>query len=133
MCQSIESALYRNSFADSISYILSPSRYITGWGYGSSYIAELFKDFSCFGVIIGNFIIGIILALMPKLFKKGILGAWTCLSMTRLLLYAPRDTFTSFIISTFSLINLFTICIIFLGAMIMPDSKRGKEYEGIRC
>lgn len=131
--QSIESALYGNSFADSVSYILSPSRYITGWGYGSSYIAELFKDFSYFGVIIGNFIIGIILALMPKLFKKGILGAWMCLSMTRLLLYAPRDTFTSFIVSTFSLINLLTICIIFLGAMIMPDPKRGKDYEGIRC
>jgi hypothetical protein len=49
--------------------------------------------------------------------------------MTRLLLYAPRDTFTSFIVSTFSLINIVTIFIIFLGAMIMPEPKRGRNYE----
>jgi oligosaccharide repeat unit polymerase len=66
--QSIESALYGHSFADSVSYILSPTRYKAGWGYGSSYIAELFKDFSYFGIIMGNFILGMILAFMPKLF-----------------------------------------------------------------
>lgn len=106
--QSLDSALYGNNFAESVSYILSPKRYLNGWGYGSSYVAELYKDFSYFGIIIGNFILGIILGCMNKLFRAGILGAWMCLSMTRLLLYAPRDTFTSFIVSTFSLINILT-------------------------
>nr|WP_286675856.1 O-antigen polysaccharide polymerase Wzy [Bacillus mycoides] len=81
--------------------------------------------------MIGNFILGMILAFIPKLFKKGILGAWMCLSMTRLLLYAPRDTFTSFIVSTVSFINILTIFIIFLGAIIMPERKRGRNYKKI--
>ncbi|MGG3987023.1 O-antigen polysaccharide polymerase Wzy family protein [Bacillus smithii] len=122
--QSVESALYGNSFADSVSYILSPHRYIKGWGYGSSYIAELYKDFGYFGVIIGNFSLGIILALMTRLFRKGILGVWMCLSMTRLLLYAPRDTFTSFIVSTFSLVNILTLFLIFLSVLILGGRKR---------
>lgn len=122
--QTVESALYGNSFADSVSYILSPKRYINGWGYGSSYVAELFKDFSYIGVALGNLIFGIILAYMSKLFKTNIFGAWICLSMTRLLLYAPRDTATSFIVSTFSLINLLTVAIILLGAVLLGNSQR---------
>ncbi|PEC10790.1 O-antigen polysaccharide polymerase Wzy family protein [Bacillus toyonensis] len=122
--QSLDSALYGNNFAESVSYILSPNRYLNGWGYGSSYVAELYKDFSYFGIIIGNFVLGLILGLMNKLFRTGILGAWMCLSMTRLLLYAPRDTFTSFFVSTFSLINTLTVCLILLGAIILSGKKQ---------
>lgn len=123
--QTIESALYANSFSDSVSYLLSPHRYINGWGYGSSYIAELFKDFGYLGVIIGNFLFGAILALMSRLFKMNIIGVWISLTMTRLLLYAPRDTATSFIVSTFSLINILTIVIILLGAIVLGGRERG--------
>ncbi|MEB6548867.1 O-antigen polysaccharide polymerase Wzy family protein [Heyndrickxia sporothermodurans] len=121
--QTIESALYGNSFADSVSYILSPNRYINGWGYGSSYVAELFKDFGYIGVGIGNFMLGIILALMSKLFRINVICAWISLTMTRLLLYAPRDTATSFIVSTFSLINMLTIVIIILGSILLEGKK----------
>ncbi|PHG53211.1 O-antigen polysaccharide polymerase Wzy family protein [Bacillus wiedmannii] len=125
--QSLGSALYGNNFADSVSYVLSPNRYLNGWGYGSSYVAELYKDFSYVGIIIGNFILGIILGLMNKLFRTGILGAWMCLSMTRLLLYAPRDTFTSFIVSTFSLINILTVFLILFGTIILSGKKQKED------
>lgn len=121
--QTLESALYGNSFADSVSYILSPSRYLKGWGYGSSYLAELFHDGGYAGVIIGSFILGIILALMIRAFKHSILGIWMCLSMTRLLLYVPRDTSTSFFVSTFTLINILTLFIIFLIASLLCKNK----------
>jgi oligosaccharide repeat unit polymerase len=121
--QSVESALYGNSFADSVSYIISPNRYINGWGYGSSYVAEMYKDFSYFGVAVGNLVIGGILAYMSKLFKNGYLYAAISLYMTRLLLYAPRDTSTSFIVTTFSLINLLTLFIIFIGCIILSKKK----------
>ena len=118
--QTIDSALYGNSFADSVSYLLSPQRYIKGWGYGSCYIAEAYKDLGYFGVILGNFVMGSILALQVYLFrKKGIIGKWVCLSMTRLLMYAPRDTFTSFFVTTFSIINIVTLFAILLAALIL--------------
>lgn len=119
--QTLESALYGNSFADSVSYILSPKRYLDGWGYGSSYVAELFKDFGFIGIAIGNFLLGIILALMTKLFKTGVLGVWVCLTMSRLLLYAPRDTATSFLVTSFSIINIITIVLIILLAVFFEN------------
>ncbi|QCS53923.1 O-antigen polysaccharide polymerase Wzy family protein [Priestia flexa] len=119
--QTLESALYANSFADTVSYILSPNRYLAGWGYGSSYVAELYKDFGYYGIIIGSLLLGIVLALMPKLFVKGVLGAWAALSMTRLLLYSPRDTLASFLVTSFSLINILTVILILLGAAILKD------------
>ncbi|WP_363551064.1 O-antigen polysaccharide polymerase Wzy family protein [Caldifermentibacillus hisashii] len=125
--QTVESALHGNSFADSVSYILSPNRYLNGWGYGSSYVAELFIDFGYLGIIVGNFVLGNILALMTRLFENGIIGAWICLTMTRLLLYAPRDTATSFIVTSFSLINILTIVLILLSAVILDNTvKRSK-------
>ncbi|MEW4265838.1 O-antigen polysaccharide polymerase Wzy family protein [Priestia megaterium] len=122
--QTLESALYGNSFADSVSYLLSPNRYLNGWGFGSSYVAELYKDFGYVGVAIGNVVLGIILSLMTRLFKSGILGVWVCLSMTRLLLYAPRDTATSFIVSTFSLINILTIVVICIGVWVLAERRQ---------
>ncbi|MGG4040959.1 O-antigen polysaccharide polymerase Wzy family protein [Bacillus smithii] len=121
--QTIESALYGTSFADSVSYILSPYRYLHGWGYGSSYIAELYLDFGYFGIIVGNFVYGIILALMTKLFKRSILGVWLSLYITRSLLYAPRSSFTAFIVSTFSLVNILTLFIILIGCIILDKKK----------
>ena len=112
---SVESACYGNSFADSVSYILSPSRYVQGWGYGSCYIAELYKDFGYMGVIIGNFILGGILVFMNRVFKSGPILAGVSLFMIRLLLYSPRDTSTSFIVTSLSLINILTISIIVIG------------------
>ncbi|MCU5028588.1 sugar isomerase [Bacillus thuringiensis serovar brasilensis] len=125
--QSLESALYGNSFADAVSYIVSPGRYLSGWGYGSSYLAEMFYDFGYSGVIIGSFILGIILSLMVNSFKYSILGVWMTLSMTRLLLYSPRDTTMSFFVSTFSLINILAICFVFVAAIILSGLRSTKK------
>lgn len=125
--QSIESALYGNSFADTVSHSLNADRYLSGWGYGSSYIAELFKDGGYLGVIIGSFILGIILALIIRLFSYSILGAWICLFAARILLYAPRDTYTSFFVSTFSLINILTLVLIFLSVALLGGLNRERN------
>ncbi|WP_371025209.1 O-antigen polysaccharide polymerase Wzy family protein [Paraclostridium ghonii] len=122
--QTVESALYGNSFADSVSYRISPNRYINGWGYGSSYVAELYIDYGYIGVAIGNMVIGFILGYMGILFTLGPLNAAISLFMTRLLLYAPRDTTMSFIVTTFNLINTLTIFLIFIGWKVLISKKR---------
>lgn len=121
--QTIESATNGTSFADSISYALDPYRYKNGWGYGSSYIAELNFDFGILGIIVGNFFFGILLALMTRLFTKGIIGAWLCLNITRAILYAPRSSFSAFIVDTFNLVNLITIFLIFIGSLFIQQKE----------
>lgn len=119
--QTIESVVYGNSFADDISYYLSPQRFLNGWGYGSSYLAEFYLDGGYIGVIIGSTIMGILLFLLTRLFFLNFFGAWVSLTMTKLIIYAPRDTFTSFIVSTFNIINIFTLMMILITAYLLKD------------
>ncbi|MBI6027019.1 O-antigen polysaccharide polymerase Wzy [Clostridium perfringens] len=125
--QSVESALYGNSFADSISYIISPNRYINGWGYGSCYVAELIKDFGFSGVMVGNFIIGIILFYMRSFFESGIFRGAFALAMIRLLLYMPRDTTLSFVVSSFNIINILATILVFAIFIVLEKNIIVKE------
>lgn len=119
--QTIDSIVYGNSFADDISYYLSPQRFLNGWGYGSSYLAEFYLDGGYIGVIIGSAIMGVILFLLTRLFFLNFFGAWVSLTMTKLIIYAPRDTFTSFVVSTFNIINIFTLMMILITAYLLKD------------
>ncbi len=127
--QTMESALYGNSFADTVSYAISPKRYLNGWGYGSSYIAEFMKDGGLILVVIGSIIMGVILFKVYKLFFKNPIYGGLSLSMIRLLLYAPRDTFLSFLVTTFSIINMLTICLILCIAFILDANKKKSVFQ----
>lgn len=66
---SIDFALYGNSLAHSLSYIVLRN-YLSGFGVGSSYIAELYHDFGYFGIIFGNLIYGVIISKISALWMK---------------------------------------------------------------
>lgn len=117
--QTLDSAIYGHSFADTISYMISPSRYLEGWGYGSSYLAEVYYDFGKLGIFIYNFFLSYILIFMKKLFNKGPITIAFALSMVRLLLYSPRDTALSFLVSTFNIVNVLTVILVyFISSML---------------
>lgn len=59
--QGMEYLLHYDSFADWFSYIGSPSLYLSGYGSGSSYIAECYFAFGFFGVIIVSAVLGVII------------------------------------------------------------------------
>ena len=56
-------AIYGNSFAHSMSYIVHPN-YLGGEGHGSSYLLELFADWEYLGIVSGSLILGFLLILM---------------------------------------------------------------------
>ena len=55
-----EMAMNGNSLAASLTYIVFPRQYLSGYGLGSSYIAELFVDFGYLGVIFYSLILGML-------------------------------------------------------------------------
>jgi len=59
--QNEQRATMAHSFADTITFLEEKWSYLTGYGMGSSYIAEIFYDFGVVGVIIVNFFLGRIL------------------------------------------------------------------------
>lgn len=66
---SVETATMSNSFAHLMSYVTHPN-YLGGEGYGSSYMLELYFDYSWAGVAVFNVIIGFILVQLPQLMKR---------------------------------------------------------------
>ena len=93
----VENALYGNSLGHANSYYVYGSRYLAGRGTGSCYIAEVFHDFGYGGVIIVNFIYGVIL---NKFFKFENMGFFRCtisLILLQSLLFAPRGAADGFV------------------------------------
>lgn len=70
--QTVESALYGHSFGNVITYMVTPAMYLSGYGYGSSYLAEVYYDFGYIGVIIINLFFGVLFYKYTQWEKNGI-------------------------------------------------------------
>ena len=93
----VEKALYANSFADTVSY-LTRSDYLQGHGSGSSYIIELFVDFGYLGVILGSILFGVLLIyLIPSMKKGWLLRSMVLMALTGIL-FVPRGSATSWLL-----------------------------------
>ncbi|WP_141560991.1 O-antigen polysaccharide polymerase Wzy family protein [Butyricimonas sp. Marseille-P3923] len=93
----IEHALYGNSFTHALGYTVLGNRYLNGMGTGSSYIAELYYDFGYIGIVIGSFIYGWIFSWMTKGFRSNIFIRSLLFIVMSQLLWAPRGAYTAFL------------------------------------
>lgn len=93
----VEHALYGNSFTHALGYTVMGKGYLAGGGTGSSYIAELYYDFGYLGVAIGSFFYGWVFSRFTRgqsysLFKRSLL--FIVISQ---FLWAPRGAYTAFL------------------------------------
>lgn len=97
--QTVLTATQGTYLADFVSYNANKSSYLTGMGYGSCYIEELYVDFGYFGVFCGNFIYGILLCSLMKnsLRNHNIWKTALGFYIVDLLFKAPRATFDAFL------------------------------------
>lgn len=58
--QELEAVYHNNNFGATITYLVDPQRFLGGGGLGSSYIAEAWVDFGYVGIIVVNFVFGIL-------------------------------------------------------------------------
>lgn len=123
--QTLESALYGNSLADAVSYKISSWRYLNGWGYGSSFIAELLYQGGYIGVSIGSFSLGWFLSQLPRIFNKNLIWKFISLFAIRLIYYVPRATLFAFIVSTFSINNIIVVILVLLISKFLKENKIG--------
>ncbi|QCS52391.1 O-antigen polysaccharide polymerase Wzy [Priestia flexa] len=115
--QNIDRALNGYLYAHAISYLIMPTAYLMGIGYGSSFVAEMYNDFSYGGVFVGSIVYGAILYLFYHMLRNSnyVVVIFT-LMMTRSILFAPRGAALSFIVSSFSMPKIFAVIVIVIGA-----------------
>lgn len=110
----IEHAVNGYSFQHALSYAAMGSYYLAGHGLGSCYIAEAFHDLGYFGVVIVNFIYGVMFRKVFDFKRHGIFGTAIILSMLNSLLLAPRGSADGFISDVVDLTTWGTFIIIWL-------------------
>lgn len=122
----IESALYGGSLGARLAYIGYSQTFLDGVGMGSTFIAELFTDFSFLGVILGSIFLAWVLLNIVNYCSKGIFCFAFGMVAIRWIIYVPRDSFTNWIVQAFSIMNILIIFFIWLLTI-----KSMKKREGI--
>lgn len=90
-------AIYGNSFSHSMSYVAHPE-YLSGHGWGSSYLLELFADWGYMGVALGSTVLGAILRWMVDAMKRGVFLRIVILRCMIDLFFIPRAAATGWIV-----------------------------------
>ena len=113
-------ALESNSFAHNFSYIAKGKEaYLSGEGFGSSYILETYTDFGYIGVIVFSFLLGALLIYALHLLKKNLLIFTMVLVSLMKIFFIPRAEALGWL--QFIIYLQFWIPVIcsFLGAVIV--------------
>lgn len=121
----VEHALYGNSLAHALSYIVLGKSYLNGEGLGCCYIAECFHDWGYLGVVIVNFIYGTMFARLFTFNQKGVWKISAGFLMLNSLLLAPRGNTDGFIGILLEVSTWGTFLLTYLGAKTMY--KRSKK------
>ena len=122
----IEHALYGNSFTHALGYALLGNSYLMGRGTGSSYIAELFFDFSYLGVAIGTIIYAWIFVKMINIKRNNIFTRSLIFSIITQLLWAPRGSYTGFLSFLDAPSTIITLLFIFGVGKLLAGKKDSK-------
>lgn len=106
---SLSSALYGANLGSRLAYIIYPITYLQGVGMGSSFIAELYVDFSYIGIVLGSWLsASICVNIIPFMKKSPIYFAFGLICI-RWLVYSPRDAMFNWLTKGFSIMNIIMI------------------------
>jgi len=120
----VETAIYGRSFSSTLMYYQNNYGYISGYGIGSSYIAEIYHDFSYIGIMIITLIYSMILVNIQKLKSINFLKIAITLSFTYFLFFSFRSTTFSFLTNTFTIPKIMIyIAFYFVGKFVILKKK----------
>lgn len=122
--QTAEYALQGNNFSYMLSYLYYPSKFLSGHGLGSCYIAELYQDFGYMGIFLGNLVVGIMLRNIFIINNTSIWRNCLVIYTYRLLLLTPRNSFDVIFREIFAI--SFLISIFFIYILVQNYNKKLK-------
>lgn len=114
---SIEKARYSNQYAHALSYKILGDEYLKGRGIGSSFIAEVYHDFSYLGVFIASMIYGALFYFF--FYRPTILRLIFGFISFDYLLKAPRGSYDAFFAESFNITNIFVLMSLLFGSVVI--------------
>lgn len=89
-----------------VSYLVMPDLYLSGSGYGSTYVAELYLDGGLVGVVVGSLLLGALLGQLPRLLDRHLVVCAIGLLVVRELFFVTRGSYSGFLVGALGLPNL---------------------------
>lgn len=125
--QTADRAMNGHLLSQTLPYFIDSRAYLAGYGWGSSLVAENYADGGYVGVIVGGLIYGIILILLARIINDGNFLLMTFgLAMGRIILFAPRGAYLSFIVSSMSPRKIAAVLLVWLLYLFINELSRKK-------
>lgn len=115
----IEHALYGNSFTHALGYTILGNGYLMGRGTGTSYLAELYYDFGYIGIAVGTVVYGWLFTIINKIKSNNLFSRALIFTVITQLLWAPRGSYTGFISFLGAPSTIITFLLVFGGAKLL--------------
>lgn len=80
-----------HNFAHVITYLVDPARYLSGGGFGTSYIAEAYVAYRMIGVVVVSIIIGLAFRFFSSMLTRSWVMIASCLIALKDFVYIPRS------------------------------------------
>ena len=119
-----EYALQANNLDAFLSYISMPSRYLSGQGMGSSFIAELYVDFGMIGIALGSFFYGYLFKKISAMDKEKWILTSCQLYILLTLMKTPRGSFGVFLSEICNLTFIAALFLVYALAGTMRKENR---------
>lgn len=127
----VDIAIYGNNLGATITYLVNSQYYLAGGGLGTQYIAELYADFGYLGIVIFNFIIGVLISkILSATHKKWWLfaiGLLTCNAIMEM----PRNFALTWVGVWIALPTWIPILLTWLTAKLIYEKRHTKTSKAL--
>lgn len=126
--QSAEFAQSTHNYAHALTYLVDPGRYLSGGGFGTSYVAEAYVAYGLIGVFAVSVMLGLILRFLASLFTRSWVVVACGLIGVKEFVYMPRsfafqwvtDVFSITYFSFYIAVYLAALFFVWAGAHVLP-------------
>ena len=123
--QTVERAMMTPQLGDTLTYAISPHAYLSGYGFGSSFVAELLAEFGLSGVFLGSLFYGLLLVAVSRLLSsESVISVVVALLVAQRLFFSPRAGFSDFLLGILSTQNLLWLSCVWLILHLAPRRKQ---------
>ena len=108
-----------HNYAHALTYLVDPVRYLSGGGFGTSFVAESYVAFGFLGVVIVSAVIGLILRFFASMMSRSWVVIASCLIAIRDFVYIPRSFAFLWVTNVFNLTYLCFYIAIYFAALLV--------------
>lgn len=125
-----------HNFGHKLTYLVDPARYLSGGGFGTSYVAEAYVAYRILGVIAVSMMIGLVFRFFSSMMTRNWLVLTCSLIALKNFVYIPRNFAFLWVTNTFNItyfcfygaIYLFALFLFYAGTHVRKPSRHRPTY-----